>query len=315
MKKLYTLFFLLLTLVTFGQSFTATYDFAGIVAVGSPAAPANGLVDPTPVPTATGVTFGGFSANISTSVVTPPAGSTGVGRFSYLNQPSGAVTGDNVYANLTGSLDPTVNFAVTITPQAGNSTTLSQISFRTQRSGTGIRTYAVRSSADNFAANLQASVSPANVELAVQPNNIFYRVLDATTSGQNGSTITLSGTSFTNFTAPITFKFYGWNSEANGGSFSIDDVVFTGVTSSLAIKQNEISGLDIFPNPLTGNILNIQTAANATKTVNIYDVLGKQVINVTTDNSTINVGNLNAGIYIVKVIEEGKTATRKLIVR
>ena len=314
MKKLYTLSFLLLTLVTFSQSFTATYDFVGIVAI-APAAPSNGLVDPTPVPTATGVTFGGFSANISSTVVTPPLGSTGIGRFSYLNQPGGAVTGDNVYANLTGTLDPTVNFAVTITPQAGNSTTLSQISFRTQRSGTGIRTYAVRSSADNFAANLQASVSPANVELAVQPNNIFYRVLDATTSGQNGSMITLSGASFTDFTSPITFKFYGWNSEANGGSFSIDDVVFTGSTSSLAIKQNEISGLDIFPNPVTGNILNIQTAANATKTVNVYDVLGKQVINVTTNNSTINVGNLNVGIYIVKVTEEGKTATRKLIVR
>ena len=83
----------------------------------------------------------------------------------------------------------------------------------------------------------------------------------------------------------------------------------------LAVNQNEISGLDIFPNPVTGNILNIQTAANEAKTVNVYDVLGKQVINVTTDNSTINVGNLNAGIYIVKVTEEGKTATRKLIVR
>ena len=88
------------------------------------------------------------------------------------------------------------------------------------------------------------------------------------------------------------------------------------VTSSvLKINQNSIEGLNIYPNPVSGNILNIETAANGTKAVNIFDVLGKQVLNVTTENTTVNVGNLNAGVYIVKITEDGKTATRKLVVR
>lgn len=90
----------------------------------------------------------------------------------------------------------------------------------------------------------------------------------------------------------------------------------TTTTVALAAdKFNAITGLNIFPNPVSGNILNIETAANGTKAISIFDVLGKQVLNITTDNTTVNISNLNAGVYIVKISEEGKTATRKLVVR
>ncbi len=76
-----------------------------------------------------------------------------------------------------------------------------------------------------------------------------------------------------------------------------------------------VSGLKMFPNPLSGNILNITSDANASKTVAIYDVLGKQVLNTVVTNETVNVSGLTSGVYIVKVTEEGKTATRKLVVK
>jgi hypothetical protein len=78
---------------------------------------------------------------------------------------------------------------------------------------------------------------------------------------------------------------------------------------------NAISGLNVFPNPVTNGTFNITTDANAERNVVVYDVLGKQVLKVTTSNTAINVANLNAGVYIVKVTEEGKTATRKLVIR
>jgi hypothetical protein len=86
-------------------------------------------------------------------------------------------------------------------------------------------------------------------------------------------------------------------------------------TCSLGVNQNTISGLNVFPNPVTNGTFNITTDANAERTVSVFDVLGKQVLKVTTSNSAINVANLNAGVYIVKVTEEGKTATRKLVIR
>ncbi|WP_162126564.1 T9SS type A sorting domain-containing protein [Flavobacterium phycosphaerae] len=87
------------------------------------------------------------------------------------------------------------------------------------------------------------------------------------------------------------------------------------LTTLLAVAQNNISGLKVYPNPVSNGVLFIETAVNATKTVTIYDVLGKQVINTTTADNAINVSALNGGVYVVKITEEGKTATKKLVIK
>lgn len=305
MKKFYTLSFILLVSLSFGQAFTATYDFASI-----PANSTNGLTDPTPPPTVTGLTFNTFRALNSDNTLN----STGAGRFSYINQPTGAVASSDVYANHTGVLSTSTYFTFTITPTPGTVFDLTQITFRSQRSGTGIRTYSVRSSADGYAANLPASVNPANAEISVQAGNVFYRTLDATTTVQNGSTITLSGPSFTGITAPITFRFYGWNAEAPTGSFSVDDVAITGTITTLSVKQNSIAGLNMYPNPVKDGNLFITSNSNEAKNVAVYDILGKQVLNTKTANNAVNVSNLKSGAYIIRITEDGKTDTRKFII-
>lgn len=78
---------------------------------------------------------------------------------------------------------------------------------------------------------------------------------------------------------------------------------------------NAIEGLTMYPNPLKGNTLFLSSTANATMSVQIFDVLGKEVLNSNVVNSAINVAGLNAGVYIVKITEEGKTATRKLVIQ
>lgn len=82
-----------------------------------------------------------------------------------------------------------------------------------------------------------------------------------------------------------------------------------------SLNQNNIAGLKVYPNPLTGNVLNITSDNNADKIVVVYDVLGKQVLTAQVINGTVNVSALTSGVYIVKVTEEGKTATKKLVVR
>ncbi|WP_370030633.1 T9SS type A sorting domain-containing protein [Flavobacterium sp. 28YEA47A] len=291
---------------SYGQAFTATYDFAGITANAT-----NGITDPTPVPTAAGLTFGSFhvvNPNLGPSVT----GSSGAGRFSYPNQPEGATNGNDTYSSLTGAIDPGVYYEVVLTPAAGQTLSLSSVTFRSQRSGTGVRTYAVRSSVDNYGANLPASIA-TNANVNVQTGNVFFWILDSYTAGVNGNTITL-GSTYSNLTTPVTFRFYGFNAEGAGGNFSIDDVAFTGTTASLGVKENAIAGLKVYPNPVTNGKLFITSDANVEKTVAIYDVLGKQVAN-TTATDFVNVSNLKGGVYIVKITEEGKTATRKLVIK
>ncbi|PKW28610.1 T9SS type A sorting domain-containing protein [Flavobacterium lindanitolerans] len=94
--------------------------------------------------------------------------------------------------------------------------------------------------------------------------------------------------------------------------FRIDDVKLTGNT--LGISENTIPGLKVYPNPVTNGKLFITTVANVEKTIAIYDVLGKQVAN-TIAKDYVNVSNLKDGVYIVKITEEGKTATRKLVIK
>ncbi|MBY0487554.1 MAG: T9SS type A sorting domain-containing protein [Flavobacteriaceae bacterium] len=86
----------------------------------------------------------------------------------------------------------------------------------------------------------------------------------------------------------------------------------TGLT--LKTNQNSIAGLSIFPNPVKNGIFYINTNANAERTVTVFDVLGKQVLNTTTAESAINVNSLTSGVYMVKISEEGNTATRKLVI-
>ncbi|MFM9988151.1 T9SS type A sorting domain-containing protein [Flavobacterium sp.] len=74
-----------------------------------------------------------------------------------------------------------------------------------------------------------------------------------------------------------------------------------------------ISGLKIYPNPAK-NLLNITSDSFETKTVAIYNVLGAQVLAANVTNAPINVASLSKGVYVVKVTEEGKTATRKLVI-
>ncbi|MGB3947030.1 MAG: T9SS type A sorting domain-containing protein, partial [Bacteroidia bacterium] len=150
---------------------------------------------------------------------------------------TGAPDSTTVYDSLTGSINTSKYYEVTIAPDFGKSLTLTGITFNFQRSADGARTYAVRSSANNYASNLTASISPANSNLSIKGTNEFFCNVD-TTVNLAGSRITLSGSSYTNLIAPITFRFYGWNAEDTLGTFSIDNVNFIGSAGTIENTQN-----------------------------------------------------------------------------
>ena len=84
---------------------------------------------------------------------------------------------------------------------------------------------------------------------------------------------------------------------------------------TLQAQNNEIAGLKVYPNPVSNGVLHVESNLNTERTISLYDVLGKEVMKTTTSNTTINITNLNSGIYIVKITEGGKTATKKLVVK
>ncbi|MCB0459841.1 MAG: T9SS type A sorting domain-containing protein [Flavobacteriaceae bacterium] len=86
-------------------------------------------------------------------------------------------------------------------------------------------------------------------------------------------------------------------------------------TATAAIHRDDILGFSVFPNPVNGGKIWISTQSNANKHVKIFDILGKQVLSTNLSGKELNVSVLSKGIYILRVIEEGKTSTRKLVVK
>mgnify|MGYP005989772519 CR=1 FL=1 len=80
---------------------------------------------------------------------------------------------------------------------------------------------------------------------------------------------------------------------------------------------NNIVKFSAFPNPVSQGKLTIKTFSTLEKEVIIYNVLGKKIFNqkFTIKNKQLNVSNINSGIYIMKIIEGGKVATKKLVIR
>lgn len=112
----------------------------------------------------------------------------------------------------------------------------------------------------------------------------------------------------------------GGTATAGTGNVMIDEVrlgaTYAYVTSSfLGVKQNTIAGLNVYPNPITNGVLFITSDSNDAKSVVLFDVLGKQVMKTTVTDQPINVSNLNSGVYFLKITEDGKTATRKLVIK
>ncbi len=143
-------------------------------------------------------------------------------------------------------------------------------------------------------------------------NNILTLTINPTIGGS--ATPTLAVVPVAPFTSLGGFMFR--QDGDNTPTIIIDELRIDTIPNvTLGTSQNEITGLKMYPNPVANGKLFIETTANAERTVTVFDVLGKQVLNTISSENEINVSELNAGVYVVKISEEGKTATRKLVVR
>lgn len=84
-----------------------------------------------------------------------------------------------------------------------------------------------------------------------------------------------------------------------------------GATSKL---ETGIEGLSIYPNPTSTGKIFITSKASLDKKIEIYDVLGKKLIDTLLTGKELNISALPNGVYILKIKEDQNTATRKLII-
>jgi len=87
--------------------------------------------------------------------------------------------------------------------------------------------------------------------------------------------------------------------------------------STASVKDNAIEGFTTYPNPITNNTFTLTSKSSSKKLVTIFNVLGKKVLSSSFSGvkSNVDVSAISSGIYILKVTEDGKTATKKLVIR
>lgn len=81
--------------------------------------------------------------------------------------------------------------------------------------------------------------------------------------------------------------------------------------------QENIEGLSIYPNPVNNGktFIYITSKKNLTKTIEFFNVLGKQIYSTRLIGKELNISNLNKGVYILKITENNFSETRKLVIK
>ena len=72
---------------------------------------------------------------------------------------------------------------------------------------------------------------------------------------------------------------------------------------------------NMYPNPSKRGFINITSTGTGAIQTQVYDVLGKQVINTAVANERLDVSLLTTGVYIVKLTQGSATSTKKLIIQ
>ena len=70
----------------------------------------------------------------------------------------------------------------------------------------------------------------------------------------------------------------------------------------------------LYPNPMSGNVLHIKTDEHEMMEINIINILGEVVFQTATYEHQIHPNNLKSGIFIVKIKQGAKSGLSRLVV-
>ena len=85
-----------------------------------------------------------------------------------------------------------------------------------------------------------------------------------------------------------------------------------GATTDDSISNVTNFDFSIFPNPVTRGQLNIQVTGTEAETLTIFNLLG-QVVRKGAFTETVDVSNLDAGVYVLEIELNGSTKIKRFI--
>lgn len=93
------------------------------------------------------------------------------------------------------------------------------------------------------------------------------------------------------------------------------------VSFGISAQQNP-SGLEtaeaefsLHPNPVRDGLVYVESKQTGPKHIRIYDLFGKVVLERRLNSRKLVLTSLVPGVYMVQLRQEGRTATKKLVIR
>ncbi|MDR0971177.1 MAG: T9SS type A sorting domain-containing protein [Bacteroidales bacterium] len=161
------------------------------------------------------------------------------------------------------------------------------------------------------AMSLDASY-PDDLEVLIS-TNAGYTTSDFTSIGTYnavpGGTFTTYSIDLSEYSGKVTFAFRLKSTDKF--ILLLDNIGVTG--NALSIKDNvNTPSFGLYPNPAQDQV----TISNANGSqIRVVDVLGRVLINKTakSESETLNISNLNQGVYMIQLEKDGKISSQKLI--
>ncbi len=128
--------------------------------------------------------------------------------------------------------------------------------------------------------------------------------------------VTFADENLVGATIPLTASsVIGLGAEFNGEYQVLPRYVSDVEGATLSINGINAASFDLFPNPVSNGFVNITSTDNAAISVSVFNILGKQVLVETLNSDRLNLSQLNAGVYILKISQNASSVTKKLVIR
>ena len=86
------------------------------------------------------------------------------------------------------------------------------------------------------------------------------------------------------------------------------------IEGTLGVTNYNSLEMSLYPNPVDQNYVTIETPISGSKEIEVFDLLGKKVIDVNSSSNQLDISQLNSGVYMVRVTVGNQSSTTKLIV-
>lgn len=129
-----------------------------------------------------------------------------------------------------------------------------------------------------------------------------YRVDD---TGPDGGTFVLANWTFSGVDA--------LDGETTNGTAVTPFPIGT-FSTTLSVNSFDTTNFRLYPNPNNTGFLNIVSSNTGTFEVQVFDILGKEVLRRNVINNSLNISGLNSGLYIVKLTQGNTSITKKLVI-